>query len=143
MTGIRRILALVAVAAAVVVGTNAPALASFGKMRALPTTTVSTATVVAPTGVTALLASCSNARWMSVTVSWDPSTSPKVSGYTVKAFRSDGQVAVVAQTGATATTADTTVDKLSTGSTSVTFTVTTLTSYGWAAESARSGQMTC
>jgi hypothetical protein len=66
-----------------------------------------------------------------------------VSGYTVKAFRSDGQVAVVAQTGATTTTADTTVDKLSTGSTSVTFTVTTLTSYGWAAESARSGQMTC
>jgi hypothetical protein len=80
---------------------------------------------------------------MSVAVSWDDSTSPTVSGYAVKAYRSDGQVTTVAQFVDTTTTADTTVDKLSSGSTSVTFTVTTLTSYGWTAESSRSGQMTC
>jgi hypothetical protein len=143
MTGMRRTIAFIALLAAVVLTTSAPAAASFSKSRALPTTTISTATVAAPTNVNALLASCSNGRWMSVTVSWDRTTSPRVSGYAVKAYRSDGQVTTVAQVGDTTTTADTTVDKLSSGSTSVTFTVTTLTSYGWTAESSRSGQMTC
>ncbi|MGZ4537540.1 MAG: hypothetical protein ACXVX8_04880 [Blastococcus sp.] len=143
MTGLRRILALVTLSAAVILAGAAPAVATFSKSRALPSMTVSTGTVTAPSTVTALLASCSNARWMSVTVSWDASASRGVSGYTVRAYRSDGQVTIVAQTDATTTTADTTVDKLSIGSTSVTFAVTTLTSYGWTAESPRSGQMTC
>jgi hypothetical protein len=143
LVDIRRTLAVVTLTIAAILATTAPAVASFGKARALPTMTISTGTVTAPANVSALLASCSNGRWMSVTVSWDPSASPKVSGYTVKAYRSDGQVSTVAQTNATTTTADTTVDKLSAGSTSVTFTVTTLTSYGWTAESSRSGQMTC
>ena len=143
MTRYRRTLALVTLAAAVLLATSAPAVATFSRSRALPTTTISTGTVAEPTNVTALLGSCSNGRWMSVKVSWNPSTSPKVIGYAVKAYRSDGQVTTAAQTDGATTTADTTVDKLSAGSTSVTFTVTTLTSYGWSTQSALTGYVTC
>lgn len=143
MTGLRRTLALLTLTVAVVLAVTAPASANFSLTRFLASTTISTGSVDAPSGVNAVLASCSNGRWMSVTVSWSPSASPGVTGYAVTAYRSDGQVTTVAQTDAATTTANTTVDKLSAGSTSVAFTVTTLTSYGWTAESARSGQMTC
>jgi hypothetical protein len=109
----------------------------------LPSLGVTTAVVQSPTNVKAELASCSNARWMSVTVSWQPSSSARVSGYQVKAYRNDGQVTTVGQIDGAATSANTTVDKLGAGSTSVTFTVTTLTDYGWTAESTQSAQMTC
>ena len=143
MAGLARRLVLVSVAAAVFLVVSTPAMANFGATRSLAPVTVSTATVQSPTDVNAVLASCSNGRWMSVRVSWSPSTSARISSYLVKAYRNDGQVSTVAQTSATTTSADTTVDKLSAGSTSATFTVTTLTDYGWTAESARSAQMTC
>jgi len=106
-------------------------------------TAVSPGTVEPPTNVAAVLGSCSNARWMSVTVSWTASPSRGVSGYLIVAFRNDGSVLLVAQAAATDTSVNTTVDKLASGSTTVTFTVTTQTTYGWTAESVRTGSLTC
>jgi hypothetical protein len=120
----------------------APASATFAASRSLPTMSVSTASVQAPVNVSAQLGSCSNGRWMSVTVTWDPSTSARISGYTVKAYRNDGTTSTVATTDSSTTSVLTTVDKLSTGSTTVTFAVVAEVS-GWTAESLPSGPLTC
>jgi hypothetical protein len=119
-----------------------PASATFAASRPLPEMSVATATVQPPMNVSAQLGSCSNGRWMSVTVTWDPSSSSRISGYTVRAYRSDGQASIVATTDSSTTSVTTTVDKLSTGSTTVTFTVTAQVS-GWTAESLPSGPLTC
>lgn len=132
-----------AAALAVILAVAAPASATFAATRRLASMTVSTAVVAPPTGVTATLGSCSNARYMSETVSWTASTSRGVSGYRVDAHRSDGSTLTVKQVGPTETSASTTVDKLASGPTAATFTVVTLTTYGWTAESSSSGSLTC
>jgi hypothetical protein len=139
----RRTGALLALLLGVLLGTTGPAAAAFSATRPLAAVTVSTVVVQAPPAVTAQEASCSQARFMSVRVSWTPSSSPGVSGYAVKAFRSDGQISTVARTDASGTSAAVTVDKMSSGSTTVSFGVVTETGYGWTAESARSAQATC
>ena len=143
MARLARRLVLISFAVAISLIMSTPATATFAVTRSVPSLVVTTAVVQPPTNVAAVLASCSNGRWMSVTVSWQPSTSARVSGYVVKAYRNDGQVTTVGQTDGAATSANTTVDKLGAGSTSVTFSVTTLTDYGWTAESTQSAQMTC
>lgn len=117
--------------------------AAFSTSRALPSTSITTRTVVPATNVSAVLSSCSNTRWMNITVSWTGSPTAGVTGYLVNAHRNDGSTMTVAQTPADTTSASTTVDKLSSGATTVTFTVITQTSYGWTSESASSGSLTC
>lgn len=143
MARLARRLVLISLTVAISLVMSTPATATFAVTRGLPSLALTTAVVQPPTNVAGVLASCSNGRWMSVTVSWELSTSARVSGYVVKAYRNDGQVSTVAQTNGSATSANTTVDKLGAGSTSVTFTVTTQTAYGWTAESTQSAQMTC
>ena len=139
----RRAVLVGVLALAVVLGLRLPAEAGFASSAPLPQTTLWTATIAPPTNIAALLNSCSNARWMSVTVSWTASPSSRVSGYSINAYRSDGSVTTVAQTDAATTAATVTVDKLSTGATTVVFTVTTMTDVGWTAESVRSGPLSC
>jgi hypothetical protein len=79
---------------------------------------------------------------MTVTVSWSPSTFSRVTGYVIKAYRSDGQVMTVGQTSAASTSAQVNMDKFDTGLTSAAFTVTA-TLLGWTAESAASATITC
>lgn len=117
--------------------------AAFSRSRALPSTSITTQTVLPATNVSAVLSSCSNNRWMAITVSWTGSPTDGVTGYLVNAHRNDGSTMTVAQTPAGTTSANTTVDKLSSGATTVTFTIVTQTSYGWTAESASSGSLTC
>jgi hypothetical protein len=138
----RRTVSTALIALAIVIGLGVPAQAAFAKQRALPTTSIATATLAPPTAVTALLSSCSNARWMTVTVSWSPSTFSRVTGYVIKAYRSDGQVMTVGQTGAGGTSTQVSMDKFDTGLTSAAFTVTA-TLLGWTAESAASATITC
>ena len=77
-----------------------------------------------------------------VTASWSASASRGVSGYLVNAHLSDGSVVPMAQNGPGALSTSQTVDadnlayqpRLS---------VTTLTSYGWTAQSAISGYISC
>lgn len=140
---VRRAVLVGVLALAVGFGSSLPAWASFSARAQLSQTTISTATIDAPTNVTALLSSCSNGRWMSVTVSWTPSTFNRVTGYSVTAYRSDGSVASVASTDAVTTSAAVTVDKLSSGATTVVFTVTATTGSSWTAESVKSGSLTC
>lgn len=143
--GRRRRVAVLAVLSLFLVGVL-PAVsadAAFSVSRPLTSMKVSTLTVSPATNVSAGLASCSNNRWIAITVSWSASRTAGVTGYLVNAHRNDGSTMTVAQTSADTTTADTTVDKLSTGATTVTFTVITQTSYGWTAESASSGPATC
>lgn len=117
--------------------------AAYTTSRALPSMGVTTGTVHPATNVSAVLSSCSNARWMAITVTWTRSSTPGVTGYLVDAHRADGSTTTVARASADVTSAGTTVDKLSSGATTVTFTVVAQTSYGWTAESATSGPLTC
>jgi hypothetical protein len=117
--------------------------AAFVTSSPLPSMSLTTRTVAPATNVTAVLSSCSNMRWMNITVSWTSSPTAGVSGYVVDAHRNDGASMTVARTSASTTSTATTVDKLSEGATTVTFTVTTQTSYGWTAVSASSGPLTC
>jgi hypothetical protein len=79
---------------------------------------------------------------LTVTASWPASASRGVNGYLVNAHLVDGTVYPMAQTSAGTLTTSTTVDadnlvyqpRLS---------VTTLTSYGWTAQSALTGYVTC
>ena len=117
--------------------------AAFSTNRALPSMSITTGTVTPATSVSAAVSSCANKRWMDVTVSWIASPTVGVTGYLVYAHYSDGSTTTVAQTSAGTTSVATTVDKFSSGATTVTFTVVTQTSYGWTAESAPSGPLTC
>jgi len=137
-----RTVATALIVLAIVTGLGVPAQATFADQLALPQTSIATATMTPPTAVTALLASCSNGRWMTVTVSWSPSTFSRVTGYVIKAYRSDGQVMTVGQTGAGSTSAQVSMDKFDTGLTSAAFTVTA-TLQAWTAESAASATITC
>lgn len=137
---LRRGLAVVAITAAVLLGLAGPALAGFRATWTSPVVSFTTETVPPATGVTAVLNSCNNGRWMNVTVSWTASPEPRVSGYVVTMRRSDGSTATVGQTSASVTSLSTTVDKLT--SSSVTFVVTAQLA-GWTADSLPSGAITC
>ena len=144
MTTIRRLLVLLVLTIAVVLGSGPTAAnARFADSVALPQTTVATATVAAPSNVTVELMSCSHARWIRVAVSWEPSASPAVNGYRVQAHLKNGRTTTVAETGATTTSATVLVDKFAGDATSVAFTVATLTSYGWTATSPRTSAVNC
>lgn len=117
----------------------APAHASFAGSAAL-TTTVGTATVAAPATVTGNL----TCGWFSATMqaSWTPSTSERVSGYLVTAYFSNGSTQT-AQVGPTATGWSAPTSTFSVLFKKVQYSVTTLTSYGWTAESPRTAWSTC
>jgi hypothetical protein len=115
----RRFLTLVALGAAVVLGTAATAYATFTKT-ASASQSVSTQTLLAPTAPTATLTSqCNRNKAQQVTVTWTGSASTFETGYTVQR---DG--ATVATLGATATSfVDDTVGH------STTYTYTVLATY--------------
>ena len=144
MTTVRRLLVLLALIVAVVLGSGSTAAnATFADSTALPSTTVGTGTVAAPANVTARLWSCSSTRWMGIAVAWQPSASAGVSGYRIYASLSNGRTYAVGAVSATDTQATVTVDKFAGPATSVAITVTTLTSYGWTATSPRTLVTAC
>jgi hypothetical protein len=79
---------------------------------------------------------------LSVTASWPASASRGVSGYLVNAHLNDGTVYPMAQTAAGALSTSASVDAGYVGY-QPRLTVTTLTTYGWTAQSALSGYITC
>ncbi|MGY1681966.1 hypothetical protein [Geodermatophilus sp. SYSU D01176] len=140
----RRLLVLLALTVAVVLGSGSTAAnATFADSAALSSTTVGTATVAAPGNVTAELWSCSSTRWMRIAVAWEPSASTGVSGYRIYASLSNGRLYNVGAVSATETQATVIVDKFVGSATSVAITVTTLTSYGWTATSPKTAALTC
>jgi predicted ribosomally synthesized peptide with SipW-like signal peptide len=135
----RRTGVLVLLAVFLIVGTSVPSWASFSDS-ATVSTTVATATVVPPANVTARTRCTGNTA--SVTLNWGASTSARVSGYQIRvylgnAYQNQGTV------GATTTTWQGSADTYYVANYVMTFSVWTLTDYGWTAESVRTARIVC
>jgi hypothetical protein len=141
---LRRSALLLAIAIATVTGlTTGTAQAAFADTTTPTTLTIGTTTVTPPATVTARLTSCSASRTQYVQVTWTASTSARVSGYTVTVLTSAGGTLATGQVGPTATSVTITVDRLAYDASTLTFSVTTLTDYGWTATSARKAALPC
>jgi hypothetical protein len=138
MSTITRALVLLGILAGLVVTTSLPASATFSASTAV-TTTINTVVVAAPTNVVGGLA-CAPTSTMSLT--WTASTSPRVSGYLVSVYFSDGFVQTV-QLASTATSWSKTIAEYNVTVYSIQYSVTTQTSYGWVKESARTASFQC
>ena len=134
----RRAVVLLLLTAGLVLGAALPSWASFTDAVALPQMTVSTATLAVP-GIPTARATCSG-NTATVTVNWNASTAPRVSDYRVRLWLGAAWQDVTTVTGSswTGNTSSTYV----TGYV-MTFTVWTLSPYGWTAESAHTAQVFC
>ena len=139
--GPRRALILAALAGAMIIGSALPSSASFSERVSLPTTTIGTATVGAPTGVNA---SYKCFGWgVQVTLDWNLSSTQRgVTGYEIRTYVGTASQ-VQARMGSTDTTWTANADKSFANGNAFDFTVTTLTSYGWTAESLHTPQIAC
>jgi hypothetical protein len=137
-TPFRRAAVLLLLTAGLVFGAALPSWASFTDAVALPQMTVSTPTVESP-GVPTARATCSGST-ATVTVNWNASTAPQVSGYKVRLWLGAAwqDVTTVAGTTWTGNTSTTFVNGYV-----MTFTVWTVTPYGWTAESAHTARVLC
>ena len=135
---LRRALALLLLTAGLVLGVALPSWASFTESVALPQTTVSTATVEVP-GIPTARATCSGST-ATITVNWNASTAPRVTGYRVRLWLGNAwqDVSTVTGTSWTGTTSTAYLTNYV-----MTFTVWTQTPYGWTAESAHTAQVLC
>jgi hypothetical protein len=77
-----------------------------------------------------------------MSATWTKSTTPRVSGYTVKVYFSDGFVQSV-DLPASAASWSATIDKYYVTAYSIQYSVTTKTDYGWTKESARTAAFQC
>ena len=141
MTAIRRLVAVLGLALAVVVGSSIPASATFSDTAQLATTTVATTSVVAPGAVTGKLTCGSTNSTMGVT--WNPSGTRGVSGYRVTVTFSDGFVQTEDVTGASASSWSKSITTYNVTAYSVRYSVTTLTTYGWSTQSGLTGSFRC
>jgi hypothetical protein len=139
MSTIKRGLVLLGILAGLMVTTSLPASATFSVSSALPTTTVDALVVAAPANVVGKLA-CATTSTMSMT--WTASTAPRISGYLVSVYFSDGYVQTE-QLGATATSWSAPIPKYNVTAYSVQYSVTTQTTFGWIKESARTASFKC
>jgi hypothetical protein len=158
MTRMRNAVTLFLVVVAVLLGAMGPASADFADSVGLPTTTVATGTVAAPSSVTV-----DDSCWTSTSGYWDPlgrwgtthsynyaatvtwpasTTTPGVTGCRVTAYLDNGTAAVMAETDAATTSFSATVDQYYLQF-QPQLSIVTLTGYGWTAESARSAVLTC
>jgi hypothetical protein len=141
MTSIRRVLAVLGLALAVVVGSSIPASANFADTVKLATTSVGTTSVVAPGAVTGKLTCGGTNSTMGVT--WNPSGTRGVSGYRVTVLFSDGYEQTEDVAGATASSWSKSITTYNVTAYSVRYSVTTLTTYGWTTESGLTGSFRC
>jgi hypothetical protein len=144
VNALRRNLLLILTAAATVIGLTAgTAQAAFDDRATMNTLTISTATVAAPTTVTAQQTTCNWNRTQSVQITWAASTSARVSGYTVTVSNTAGSTLATGQVGATARSVTVSFDRQSYDISTLTFSVTTVTDYGWTAVSPRKAALPC
>jgi hypothetical protein len=138
---IRRLL-LIACTATILIGTlgMTAADAAFGDSAALPAMSVSSTTVAAPTGFTGSLACGSSNSTMSA--SWTASSTPRISGYLITVYFSDGYTQTVSLA-STATSWSASITSYNVTAYKVQYSVTTQTSYGWTKESAKTAWFGC
>jgi hypothetical protein len=140
MTTTRRILVLIAVVAGVLFASGAAASAAFSEKIVTSPVTIATGTVAAPAGGPGSLTCRSTSATMALT--WTQSTSPRVSGYLVTVYFSDGYKQTV-PLASTATSWSQAIALYNVTAYSVQYTVTTQTDYGWTAESTATGWFRC
>jgi hypothetical protein len=135
---VRRAAVLLLLTVGLVFGAALPSWASFTEAVALPQTTVSTPSVEAQGPITAR-ATCAGGT-ATVTLNWNAAAAPRVSGYRVRLWLGAAwqDVTTVTGTSWTGNTSTTFVNGYV-----MTFTVGTLTPYGWTAESAHTAQVFC
>ena len=140
MTRIRRGLVLLAiVVTAVLTGTGPAAQASFADSVRV-STSIATATVAAPViGPGSLTCGRSTAT---MALTWTKSTSARVSGYLVTVYFSDGYTQTV-PLASTATSWSSSISTYNVTAYQVRYSVTTQTTYGWTAESAKTAWFGC
>jgi hypothetical protein len=142
MTRTRRVLTLIGLAVAMTVASSVPASAAFSEDVAIATA-VATGTVAAPASVSVRTNNCHPVWGADVTVSWQSSTTARgVIGYRVIGHVYTGASAVIGDTTAAATSLRFSFDQYYLQF-QPRFTVMTLTSYGWTAESVQTGIVTC
>lgn len=137
MSALRKLVLLTCAIPVVGLAGVVPAWASFTSTGSLPQMQVSTLEVAAPGNVQGSVSCFWN--WTFPSVSWQASTSPGVSGYLVTMYFSDGRTQTATQSPNTTNW----TSRNSIGSSSVRYSVTTLTSYGWTKESATTGWSHC
>jgi hypothetical protein len=142
VSSLRRSLLLVAAAVAVLVGLTGPAQAAFNGKATMAPLTVTTTTVAAPTNLSAAGTWCDTAT-LHARLSWTPSASPKVSGYTLTAYA--GTTVVESLTVPAGQNSFGIDISRSYPTSAIQVTVTAQTTYGWTKESAktRTGTFTC
>lgn len=142
MSILRRGLLLAALTAGTVVmavAVTLPAYASFADSVST-TTTFATADVAAPGNVVGRL-TCGNPN-STMGLTWQLSGSPRVSGYLVTVYFSDGYSQTV-QMGSSATSWSQSIQTYNVAAYSIQYSVTTQTNYGWTKESATTGWFHC
>jgi hypothetical protein len=139
-TPVRRVAVLALLVAALVLGSSLPSWASFSDAAAV-NTTVETATVVPPTNLTSRTKCVGSDA--TVTLNWSASTSTRVSGYRIRVHFGGGAYQDQTTLAATATTWSGTTPVFYVNNYTMTFTVWTLTQYGWTAESAHTARILC
>jgi len=152
MTGIRRVLTLIGLTLAIIVGASIPASATFADFVRVAGPTVTTITVPAPTNVEWKNVTCTKTvdpatgavtSTLSAMVEWQRMATPRGgTGYRVTAHPSNGASFVFAQTDATTFEGQGGASQTN-SALSLRFSVTTLTSYGWTAQSALTPALTC
>ena len=147
MTGIRRALVLIGLTVAVMVGAAIPASATFAESVSIAGPTVTTITVPAPIHVEVKNVSCTSAAdpatsTVSARIEWQRmDTTRDAAGFRVTGHYSNGTSFEMARTGATTfeVTGTWKVDR----ALSPRISVTTLTGYGWTAQSTQIPLPTC
>jgi hypothetical protein len=139
-TVIRRAAVLVLLVAGLVLGSSLPSWATFTDTAAV-STTVATGTVAPPTNLTSHT-TCT-ATTATVSLAWNASTSARVSGYLIRVHFGGGAYQDQTTVGPTVTTWQGTTNKANVTNYTMTFTVWTVTDYGWSAESAHTARIVC
>jgi C4-dicarboxylate transporter len=141
MNTTRRIAVLLTLVTAVFLGSSAAAQASFTEAVSVTATpmSIASASVAAPVSGPGSL-TCGVTATMGLT--WTKSTSPRVSGYLVTVYFSDGFVQTV-QKLATDTSWSQSIALYNVTAYQVRYSVTTQTDFGWTTESVKTGWFHC
>ena len=149
MTGLRRGLLLLAALLTVLVGFDLSSASAAFTDKAQLSVSVGTLRVAPPTGLSTAGTKCSTTydaygnptTTLQARVSWQGSTTPKVTSYDVMAY-SSGWSYLVTTVDSSTTVVTGTYDSYY-ASQNIQVVVTARTSYGWTAESAKSGVIKC
>jgi hypothetical protein len=140
MTATKRLLTLVGLVLAVVIGSSIPASAGYSETAALATQSFTAATVAPPTSVVGSLSCGPSSSTMGVT--WAASTTTRVNGYRVSVHFSDGYVQhTELPAGTTSWTKSITTYNVT--AYSIRYSVTAVTDFGWFTQSGLTGSFRC